>query len=96
MLYTPNYNFAHVAAKFAGVDVQTTLLKTNDEVKELTQSEGSVPVFKGEHGTITGTTAIARYFARNAADKKLLGSDEYEEALVDEYMNICDIEIQSY
>ena len=96
MLYTPNYNFAHVVAKFAGIDVKTTILKTNEEVKELIQSEGSVPVFKDEHGTITGSIAIARYFARQAPDRKLLGSDEYEEALVDEYMNICDIEIQSY
>jgi len=96
MLYTPNYNFAHVAAKFAGVDVKTTILHEDSEVKKLIHEEGSVPVFKDEHGTITGTTAIARYFARQAADKNLLGCDEFDEALVDEYMNLADLDIQSY
>lgn len=89
-----DFGFAHVAAKFAGVDYKATVLSDQGEVKKTIHEEGSVPVLRTSEGTITTSSAIARYFGRVAADKHLLGKDEFEIAQVDEYMNLIDLEIR--
>lgn len=85
-----------MAARFAGVDFKSVALKSQAEVKKVVHEEGSVPVLRTSEGSITTTTAIARHFARLAQDKKLLGSDETEEAQVDEFMNSANLEVQTH
>jgi len=85
-----------LAARFAGVDFKSVALKSQAEVKKVVHEEGSVPVLRTSEGSITTTTAIARHFARLAQDKKLLGSDETEEAQVDEFMNSANLEVQTH
>src|SRR5690606_32246351 len=91
-----DYTFAHEAARFAGVELKSTVLKSKGEVKKITHEEGSVPVMRTSEGAINSTSAIARHFARLAADKNLLGKDDSEQALVDEYMNLADLEVQPH
>lgn len=88
------YGFAHLAARFAGVEYKSTVLSDMGQVKKIINDEGSVPVLKTQEGNITTSSAIARYFARVASDKNLLGSDEFEQTQIDELMNIADLEIQ--
>lgn len=85
--------FVHIAAKFTGVELKHTTLNNQGEVKKVIHEEGSVPVLRTQDGSITGSTAIARHFARLADDKSLLGNDEFEQAQVDEYMNLVDLQV---
>ena len=62
--------------RFAGVEYKATILTEQKDVKKALHEHGSLPALKTEEGTLTGTTTIARYFARVG---KSTGSSKYGE-----------------
>ena len=50
---------------------------------------GKFPFLETSEGTIFESAAIARFFARKATDKKLLGSNNHEAALVDQWISFA-------
>lgn len=60
-MLSQDYTYAHAAAKFAGVEIQTTLINTQEIAKGLIENYGSIPVLVTEEGAINGTTAIAKH-----------------------------------
>lgn len=88
------YSYVHLAAKFAGVGYKATALDNEGQIKKVIHEEGSVPVLKTSEGSITTSLAISRHLARLSSNKTLLGSDQFEEAQVDELMNMINLQVQ--
>jgi len=99
--YPGNYNVkkALVAAKFGNVDIQ---LDTNFQMGVTNKTPeflamnpcGKVPVMKTPEGPIFESNAIARYVARKA-DKGLLGSNDYEASVVDQWIEFYNHEVEA-
>ena len=60
-LLSQDYNYAHVAAKFAGAEIASTIINSQDIANSLIQKYGSIPVLITSEGFVTSTTAIAKY-----------------------------------
>ena len=82
-----------VAAQYAGVDVTVEeffpRFASEEVVKEFKQKNpnGTVPVLETPEGYLYESNAILRYIARHNDDSKLYGSNTYERALVDQYLD---------
>jgi len=86
-----------VAAKYAGVEVETTpefKMGVDNKTPEFLAKNplGKVPVLETDEGSIFESSAIARHFAR-ISGTPLLGSTEYEEALVNQWVDFAASEI---
>lgn len=86
-----------VAAKYAGVEVETTpdfKMGVDNKTPEFLAKNplGKVPVLVTDDGAIFESNAIARHLAR-LAETSLFGSNEYEEALVNQWIDFAASEI---
>ena len=82
-----------IAAQYAGVDVTVEEFfprgLSEEVVNEFKQKNpnGTVPVLETPEGYLYESNAILRYIARHKDDSKLYGSNTYERALVDQYLD---------
>lgn len=86
-----------VAAKYAGVEVETTpefKMGVDNKTPEFLAKNplGKVPVLETDQGSIFESNAIARHLAR-LSETSLFGSNEYEEALVNQWIDFAASEI---
>ena len=82
-------NSAMVVAGLAGVqveEIQTTEAERKEAsfIKKFGQTK--CPALETEHGNLTESVAICKYFARLNEDAKLLGSNDWEHAQVDQWL----------
>jgi elongation factor 1-gamma len=87
---------AQIAAEYAGVKIATPAFEfgKDNKTKEFEQKNplGKVPVLDAPEGPIFESNAIARYVARKGG--KLFGSNEYEAAMVDQWLDFATAEIE--
>jgi len=86
-----------VAAKYAGVEVETTpdfKVGVDNKTPEFLAKNplGKVPVLETDEGALFESNAIARHLAR-LSETSLFGSNEYEEALVNQWIDFAASEI---
>jgi len=89
---------ALIVAKYGGIELETTPqfnLGTDNTTDEFLQKNplGRVPVLETEEGCIWETNAILRYLARSDENSTLYGSNDYEKALVDQWLDFTVSEI---
>lgn len=94
----PLLNKILIVAKYGEVDLQVTpdfKLGQDNKTEEFLKKNplGKVPVLETEEGTIWESNAIARYVARLDQNTHLLGSNEYENGLVDQWLDFTSGEI---
>jgi elongation factor 1-gamma len=86
----PRVYKALIAAKYAGVTVETPEFNFGEENKtaEFLKKNplGKVPVLETPEGAIWESNAIARYVAKKGAES-LLGGNAYEQGLVDQWID---------
>jgi len=82
-----------IAAEYAGVEVTVEEFFPRgipeEALKEFKQKNpnGTVPVLETPEGFLFESNAILRYIARHNDNSKLYGSNTYERALVDQYLD---------
>lgn len=88
-----------IAAQYAGVEVATDAKfvmgesNTTPEFKKLSPL-CKVPVLVTEDGPLLESNSIARYFARQAPTKNLMGSTFFNQAKVDSWLDWCTNELE--
>jgi elongation factor 1-gamma len=87
-----------IAAKYAGVEVETTpefQMGVDNKTPEFLAKNplGKVPVLETDEGFVYESNAIARHLAR-LGENSLFGSNEYEEALVNQWLDFSSGEIE--
>jgi len=87
-----------IAAKYAGVEVETTpdfKMGVDNKTPEFLAKNplGKVPVLETDEGHIYESNAIARHLAR-LSTVSLFGNDDYEEALVNQWLDFTSGEIE--
>jgi len=100
-LYSPTQSAraykALIAAKYAGIEVETTpdfKMGVDNKTPEFLAKNplGKVPVLETDEGALFESNAIARHLARQSATS-LFGNNEYEEALVNQWIDFASTEI---
>jgi len=100
-LYGPTHSNrawkALIAAKYAGVEVETTpefKMGVDNKTPDFLQKNplGKVPVLETDQGAIFESNAIARHLAK-LSETSLFGNNDYEEALVNQWIDFAVSEI---
>jgi len=97
----PNNPLLHkilIAAKYGKIDVEVTqdfTIGKDNLTQEFLQKNplGKVPVLETSEGPIWESNAIARYIARLDENTQLLGQDEFEQGLVDQWLDFASGEL---
>jgi len=82
-----------IAAEYAGVQITPVdynpLIATPEEKENFKKlnPNGKVPTLETPEGPLYESNAILRYVARMNDDSKLYGKDDFERALVDQYLD---------
>jgi len=82
-----------IAAEYAGVQITPIDYNPYTATPEAKESylklnpNGKIPVFETPEGPLFESNAILRYVARINDDSKLYGKDDFERALVDQYLD---------
>eukprot|EP00941_MAST-03F_sp_MAST-3F-sp1_P004720 g4720.t1 len=90
---------ALIAAQYANVAVETDssfeMGKSNvtAEFKKISPL-GKVPALVTDEGALLESNSIARYFARQAVTKNLMGSDFFSQCQVDSWLDWCSNELE--
>jgi len=86
------YFKAVIAGKFGNVtvDFKATQLGTDNKTPEFLKKNpfGQVPTMDTVDGPLFESNAITRYVARKGADKGLLGTNDYEASLIDQWVEV--------
>jgi len=86
----PNVKKSLIAAQYGGIKIEhgKFVMGTDNKTPEFLKKNpnGQVPLLDSPDGPIYESNAIARYVARKGTDKGLLGSNEFESSLVDQWI----------
>jgi len=82
-----------IAAEYAGTEIEIFDSKTSHDFKTITPS-GKLPVLSTPRGVIFGSSAILRYIGRLHPDAGLYGDSFYESALVDQWLDFSDTDLE--
>jgi len=82
-----------IAAQYTGTEVNLVDAKTSKDFKEITSS-GKLPVLSTSRGVIFESNAISRFIARLHPDAGLYGDSFYESALVDQWIEFSNSDIE--
>jgi elongation factor 1-gamma len=88
-----------IAAQYANISVDTDAKfkmgesNTTKEFKKLSPL-GKVPLLVTEDGPLLESNSIARYFARQAPTKNLMGTSFFQQAQVDSWLDWCSNELE--
>ena len=89
-----------IAAEYAGVKIDTFDFNPRDAAPEALEEykkknpNALVPVLETPEGILYESNAILRYVARINDDSKLYGSNDFEKALVDQYLDFVALNIE--
>jgi elongation factor 1-gamma len=89
---------ALIAAKYGNIEIELTpefeMGKDNKTAEFLSKNPlGKVPVLETKEGCIWESNAIARYVARLDPNTKLFGSNAFENALVEQWLDFAGAEV---
>lgn len=87
-----------VAARIANIPVELVQVLHEDLKKKehiARNPLGKIPVLETKEGNIFESNAILRYIARQVPESKLYGSNPYEAAIVDQWLDFANTELDS-
>jgi len=89
---------AQIVAKYSGLELETTpnfIVGTDNTTDDFLKKNplGKIPVLETDEGNIWESNAIIRFLARADENTSLYGSNDYEKALVDQWLDFTLSEI---